>query len=584
VKPRVLALDFDGTIAVNDTIDVDVAAAIQEARGAGLLAVLVTSRILSDLEAVFCSPSPFDAIVAENGAVLQLPDLPSPITLSREPDLRFLTELRSRGIRHQCGQCVIEAGADAAPQVVEIIRSLGLPLAITFNLGRLMVLPHGVSKASGLQEALWRLRASVHNAVAIGNAENDHQLLDACEIGAAVAWGSEALRCSADEVVPGDGPGAVARYIRDLLSLARIPPERMGRRRMRLGTLSTGEPLDLAIRGRNLLVGGDPKSGKSWMAGSLCEQLILKRYSLCILDPEGDYACLEALPGVIVHPVDGKDTSFLALERVLKHPDLSLVVDMSTTPQEEKPLLVRQFLETLNRVRQVTGLPHRVVVDEAHYFLNRLDDPKLFDRELGGYLLVTYRISDLSPDILSATEAVIVTRVDDRRQALALLALAPGVGTPSAWLALLADLAIDEAVMLPGPLESGGSLKRFRVAPRLTAHVRHRQKYADVPLCLEQEFVFTRDGRPTGERARTVRDLLSALPALPDDVVQGHLTRGDFRRWIEDVFGDGELGGAILRLERGDAASVRDALRRAIADRYGGSSSPTSHVARKDSS
>jgi DNA helicase HerA-like ATPase len=60
--------------------------------------------------------------------------------------------------------------------------------------------------------------------------------------------------------------------------------------------------------------------------------------------------------------------------------------------------------------------------------LNRLDHPELFDRELGGYLLVTYRISDLSPDILSASEAVIVTRVDDRRQALALLALRHAVG------------------------------------------------------------------------------------------------------------------------------------------------------------
>ena len=40
MKPRVLALDFDGTIAVNDTIDVDVAAAIQEARWAGLCVVL----------------------------------------------------------------------------------------------------------------------------------------------------------------------------------------------------------------------------------------------------------------------------------------------------------------------------------------------------------------------------------------------------------------------------------------------------------------------------------------------------------------------------------------------------------------
>jgi hypothetical protein len=42
VKPRVLALDFGGTIAVNDTIDVNVAAAIHDARRATLLAVLVS--------------------------------------------------------------------------------------------------------------------------------------------------------------------------------------------------------------------------------------------------------------------------------------------------------------------------------------------------------------------------------------------------------------------------------------------------------------------------------------------------------------------------------------------------------------
>ena len=179
MKPRVLALDFDGTIAVNDTIDVDVAAAIQEARRAGLLAVLVTGRSLTDLDALFRGPPPFDAIVAENGAVLRLPNLPSPIALSREPDPRFLAALRRRGIPYQRGQSVVEAGADVAPQVVDIIRGLGLPLAITFNLSRLMVLPHGVSKASGLQEALWRLRASVHNAIAVGNAENDHELLEA---------------------------------------------------------------------------------------------------------------------------------------------------------------------------------------------------------------------------------------------------------------------------------------------------------------------------------------------------------------------------------------------------------------------
>jgi hydroxymethylpyrimidine pyrophosphatase-like HAD family hydrolase len=568
MKPRVLALDFDGTIAVNDTIDGDVTAAIQEARNAGLLVILVTGRSLSDLDALFCSPSPFDAIVAENGALLRFPNLPSPILLSQSPDPRFLAELRNRGIQHHRGQCVVDANADIAAQMVEVIRSLCLPLAITFNLSRLMVLPHGVSKASGLREALWRLRTSAHNAIAVGNAENDHELLETCEIGAAVAWGSEALRRSADEIVPGEGPRAVARYIRDILSLSRIPPDRLGRRRIRFGTLSTGQPLDFAVRGRNILVGGDPKSGKSWLAGSLCEQLILQRYSLCILDPEGDYACLEALPGVIVRPVDSKGAIFPELERDLTHPDLSVVLDMSAAPQEDKPLLARRLLEAVNRLRRSTGLPHRVVVDEAHYFLNRLDDPQLFDQELGGYLLVTYRISDLSPAILQASEAVIVTRVADRQQALALLSLAPGIET-SEGLTLLADLAIEDAALLPGSLESGDSLKQFRVAPRLAAHVRHRRKYADGAVRLEQEFVFTQEGRPTGRRARTVRDLLSALSELPTDVVHGHLDRGDFHRWIEDVFGDRELGETIRCLERGKVANARDTLRRAIAERYG---------------
>jgi hydroxymethylpyrimidine pyrophosphatase-like HAD family hydrolase len=206
VKPRVLALDFDGTIALNNTIDPDVSAAIKEARHSGLLTVLVTGRILNDLEFLARGSALFDAVVAENGAVLQLPHLEAPVTLSQAPDPGFLAALRTQGIWHRTGHCIVEADAAAAPQIVEIIRNLRVPLAIAFNLGRLMVLPHGVSKASGLKEALWRLRASVHNAFGIGNAENDHQLLEICEIGAAVAWGSDALKRSADEVVPGDGP------------------------------------------------------------------------------------------------------------------------------------------------------------------------------------------------------------------------------------------------------------------------------------------------------------------------------------------------------------------------------------------
>ena len=61
-------------------------------------------------------------------------------------------------------------------------------------------------------------------------------------------------------------------------------------------THEAGHEFSLAVRGRNVLVTGDAKSGKSWVAGLLCEQLILHGYCVCVIDPEGDYSSLEGLP------------------------------------------------------------------------------------------------------------------------------------------------------------------------------------------------------------------------------------------------------------------------------------------------
>jgi hypothetical protein len=48
----------------------------------------------------------------------------------------------------------------------------------------------------------------------------------------------------------------------------------------------------------------------------------------------------------------------------------------------------------------------------------------------------------------------------------------------------------------------------------VTAHVRHREKYVDVGVPPGREFVFTRDGRPTEHRVRTLRELLEVLSAV----------------------------------------------------------------------
>jgi len=568
MRIRVLALDFDNTIAVNDRLDHDVAVVLQEARGSGVLRVLVTGRILSDLLPLLPSRDLFDAIVAENGAVLQLPHDPHPIALSRGPDAALVAELSRLGIAHRCGICIVEAAAAASHDVLTIVQTLGLHHGISFNRDRLMVLPHGVTKGEGLREAVWRLGASLHNALAIGDAENDKPLLDACEIGIAVGWGSEALKRGADQVIQGSGPPAVAAFIRDLLARGTVPPDLVRRRLLRVGTLENGEPLDGVIRERDVLVTGDSGSGKSWISGLLCEQLILKDYSVCIVDPEGDYANLNALPGVIVHRLDHETDSFPDLERILRQPVLSLVVDLSAIQAGAKPAMVKTLLERVNALRRSLGFPHFIVLDEAHYFLGGPDYAQLFDRELGGYILVTYRVTDLSPDVLSATDAIIATRVTNRRQAAGLLALVPATPPSSGWVDILAGLAIGEAVVLPGTPELGNVLTRFRLAPRLTPHVRHRQKYIDVVVRPEQEFVFTLQGRATPWRARTLGEFLAVLPQVSEEVFRGHLARGDFHRWVENVLGDRELGEAIRLIERGDASNARNFILRTVYDRY----------------
>ena len=89
-----------------------------------------------------------------------------------------------------------------------------------FNRSRVMVLPQGVSKATGLHAALDMLRLSARNTLAIGDAENDHELLRIAEIGVAVSWGSAALQSVADLVVTGGGATSVASFLRPLAASA----------------------------------------------------------------------------------------------------------------------------------------------------------------------------------------------------------------------------------------------------------------------------------------------------------------------------------------------------------------------------
>ena len=572
MKLRVLALDYDGTIATDGRLDPGVRAALARARGRGLTLLLVTGRMLGDLRRLLGDLTIFDAVVAENGAILTYPLSGRSSVLAPTVASAFVAELRRSGWSPRTGTCVVELPADAAPDAITAIRRLELPLVCLFNRGQMMILPQAVSKATGLREALRALRMSPHNAIAVGDAENDHELLAVCEIGAAVAWGSRALQGAADVIVAGDGPGAVAEYIDEVIAQVRITPPPKVRRRLLLGRDSTGEVVSLAVRGRNVLIAGDPASGKSWVAGLLCEQLVLQAYSVCIIDPEGDYLELESLPSMVVLGGESTPPSLNELARTLRHGDVSVVLDLSRVALDAKREYVHRAFQLVTELRRETGLPHRVVMDEAHYFLGDSAAAALIDHELAGHTLVTYRVGGLHADVIGAAECVIVTRETEPAEVELLYARFRGSGGVTHWQQVLAGLELDEAVLLPVDEEAQGVPRRFRIAPRLTHHVRHRHKYLDMPVGADVAFRFVLRGGQTGPVAHSLQGLIDALGSQQTDGIADHIHRGDLSRWVREVLRDTvlarEIAGHEERFRLGTLPDFNGAVIHAVHGRY----------------
>src|SRR5438105_2062845 len=103
MKLSAIALDYDGTIAEHGALDAEVRHAIDMARDRNIAVVLVTGRILADLQRVAGDLRFVDAIVAENGAVVALPQQGRQFALTPARHEGFPPELAARAIKAEAG-------------------------------------------------------------------------------------------------------------------------------------------------------------------------------------------------------------------------------------------------------------------------------------------------------------------------------------------------------------------------------------------------------------------------------------------------------------------------------------------------
>jgi HAD superfamily hydrolase (TIGR01484 family) len=219
VRYLALATDYDGTLATDGAVDRETVAALRRLAATGRKLILVTGRQLNDLLHVFPEATLFDAVVAENGAVLYRPGNRETRVLAPPHSSHFVEALRRRRVAPLwLGQVVVATVQPNETAVIDVIRELGLDLQVILNKGSVMVLPASVDKASGLRVALDELALSPQSVVGIGDAENDQAFLAMCGCGVAVANALDALKARARHVTRGEAGAGVREIIDSLIS------------------------------------------------------------------------------------------------------------------------------------------------------------------------------------------------------------------------------------------------------------------------------------------------------------------------------------------------------------------------------
>lgn len=209
-----LACDYDETLAANGQIESSTVQALGRLRRSGGKLILVTGRRLEDLLQVCSATHLFDFVIAENGAVLYQPSTRETRLLADKPPERFLEKLRERGVRPlAAGRAIVATVQQHHAAVKETIAEMDLDLEIIFNRDSLMVLPTGVTKATGLSLALEDLQLPAASVAGVGDAENDAAFLGMCGFSVAVANAIPAIREAADMVTGQDHGAGVIEVI-----------------------------------------------------------------------------------------------------------------------------------------------------------------------------------------------------------------------------------------------------------------------------------------------------------------------------------------------------------------------------------
>jgi hydroxymethylpyrimidine pyrophosphatase-like HAD family hydrolase len=566
---RYLALccDYDGTIAHHGRVDEPTIAALERLRESGRKLVLVTGRELDQLQEVMPRLDLFERVVAENGALIYRPETREERLLDEPPPQSFVDLLVERGVGPiSVGRVIVATWEPHENTVLKTIRDCGLELQVIFNKGAVMVLPAGINKATGLRAALAELNLSAHNAVAVGDAENDHAFFNICECAVAVANALPAVKEKADIVTFADHGAGVVQLIDEMLAddLASREGGSLARHDIRLGKDAQGKRIALSPFRVSTLVVGTSGGGKSTVVAGLVERLREAGYNFCIIDPEGDYDSVES--AVVLGGPEHAPTVEECVQ-LLSKPDQNAVINLLGVKLSDRPWFFLSLFARLRELRARTGRPHWLIVDEAHHAMPanwRPTDQTLPER-LDGVLAVSVSPNPIAPSVLRALDTIVVLGDRPRemlREFTDANRIAPVDGAAE---------ALEAGTALLWNKAAGGEPTLVRLEPSRTERRRHLRKYAEGELPEDRSFYFRGPEAKLNLRAHNLILFMDLADGVDDETWLFHLQRGEISQWLRHGIKDETLATQTAAIERNrqlDAASSRRKLRELIEATY----------------
>jgi hydroxymethylpyrimidine pyrophosphatase-like HAD family hydrolase len=542
---RYLALvtDYDGTIATHGSVPDAVIAAVRRLRSSGRHAILATGRRLEDLLAVCRHIDVFSHVIAENGAVAYDPNRRETTLLAEPIPREFLAALENMNVGPlEIGSIIVSTHSSHQASVLRLIQASGLELKIVFNGAAMMVLPTGINKASGTRYVLRKLGLSPHEIVAIGDAENDHSILQIAECPVAVANAIGAIKGAAAFVTQSSAGDGVIELIDDLIAtdLGSVDPL-LHRHHIALGTQLDGTTVWIPPFGCNILIAGPSTSGKSTFAAGLIERLISQSYQVCVADPEGDYLTIPELVSVGDYARPPRISEILA---ILRDPDVNVNVNLLGVPLLERPNFFATLFLRLQTMRALTGRPHWLVFEEAHHLVPSIGDYAPLDiaERLGETLLVTVHPQHVAPAILSMIDVLIAVgpSPDETLRSHAIATCTP---VPP-----LEGLEFSEQSVTCWFVHSRERPFSMKVIPCKAKRIRHLRKYAAGDMGYHS-FYFRGPGGMHNLAARNLGMFCHIARGIDEETWEFHLRRGDYSRWLRETVKDGTLADVVRQVE-----------------------------------